>query len=379
LIAVRAGSRDEDDVTSGGSHWLEHAHFLGTTQRPGRSFDAEVTRVGGASNAGTGWEWTDYWYLVPADYFDLALDVLADQMLNSTFPQEEFDRERQVVFEELKLRDDTPSTRASDEFINLVFQVSPLRRHPAGTIETVQSMPIETILAHRDRHYYSGNMAIAISGRIQHDEAVAAVEEAFADLPQGLQLEREAIPEPVQTEPRRVEVGSGSQVAEIRLGWPAPGDDHPDSPAVFLLDDILGDTGQRLTAEIRDRQALATSVGTSYYVFSDAAALMLSASTTPSLEDEVIALMLEEVRRIRDGEVTDDDLRMSLRAAAGRRALQSETNLGQSDRALTEVSGVLDSFDEYLARLQPVTPEDVRRVAQTYFDLANYTLVIVRS
>jgi predicted Zn-dependent peptidase len=335
--------------------------------------------VGGASNAGTGWEWTDYWYVVPAEHFSLALDVLADQMLNSSFPADEFDRERQVVFEELKLRDDSPNTRASDEFINLVFQVSPLRRHPAGTIESVQSIPIETILEHRDRHYYSGNMVVAVSGRVQHDEAVAAIEQAFADLPQGVQSERPATPEPVQTEPRLVEVGAGSQVAEIRLGWPAPGDDHPDSPAVFLLDDMLGDTGQRLTAEIRDRRALATSVGTSYYVFSDAGALMLSASTVPGLEQEVVDLMLEEVRRIRDGDVTEDDLRMSLRAAAGRRALQGETNLGQSDRALTEVSGVLDSFDEYLARLRPVTPDDVQRVAQTYFDPNNYTLVIVRS
>jgi len=378
-MAVRAGSRDEDDDTSGGSHWLEHAHFLGTERRPGRFFDAEIGRIGGASNASTGWESTDYWYLVPAEYFDLALDVLADQMVNSTFPTEEFDRERQVVFEELKLRNDSPGTRAFDEFINLVFQVSPLRRHPAGTIESVQSIPIETILTHRDRHYFTGNMAVVASGGIQHDDAVADIERAFAGLPQGPQLDRPSVPEPVQTEPRYLEVETGSQVAEIRLGWSAPGDDHLDSLAMFFLDDILGDTGRRLSEEIRDRRALATSVGSSYFVFSDAGALMLSASTRADQEHEVIRLILEEVRRIRDGDVTEEDLQMSLRAAAGRRALSEETNLGQTGRANVEVSGTLDSSDEYLARLGSVTPGDVRRVAETYLDLANYTLVIVRS
>lgn len=378
-VAVRAGSRDEDDTTSGGSHWLEHGHFLGTVRRPGGRIDVEAAAEGAHSNASTGWEATDYWYLVPANRFNQVLDLLADQIINSTFRQEAFERERPVVFEELKMRDDRPTTRAFDEFINLVFQVSPLRRHPAGTIESVQSIPISTILAYRDRHYVTGNMAIAASGRIEHDAAVAAIEEAFVDLPQGPRWDRPAVAEPAQAARRVLEVGSGTRSAEIRLGWPTPGDDSDDSVALYILDDILGDTGRRLAEEIRDRRALATSAGSAYQPFADAGFFMLGASTRPELVDQVIDLLLAEIRRARDGGITSDDVQMSLRALAGRRALQQETNQAQTGRAQVEVSGVLDSFDEYLARLKRVTPADIQRVAQTYLDPNNFTLVIVRS
>src|SRR5262245_28490333 len=91
-VAIRAGSRDEDDVTSGGSHWLEHAHFLGTVERPNSEIDNDIAVIGGDDNAATSWEYTDYWKLVPAEYFDVALDVLSDQMLHSTFREERFDR-----------------------------------------------------------------------------------------------------------------------------------------------------------------------------------------------------------------------------------------------------------------------------------------------
>jgi predicted Zn-dependent peptidase len=378
-VAVRAGSRDEDDTTSGGAHWLEHGHFLGTVRRPGGRIDVEAAAEGAHSNASTGWEATDYWYLVPGNRFEQILDLLADQIINSTFRQEAFDRERPVVFEELKMRNDRPATRAFDEFINLVFQVSPLRRHPAGTIESVESIPIATILAYRDRHYVTGNTAIAVSGRIEHDAAVAAIEEAFADLPQGPRLDRPAIAEPIQTTRRVRDVGTGTRSAEVRLGWPTPGDDNDDSVALYILDDILGDTGRRLTEEIRDRRALATSAGSSFNAFADAGFLMLGASTRPESVDQVIDLLLAEIRRARDGGITAQDVQVSLRALAGRRAIQQETNQAQTGRAQVEVSGVLDSFDEYLARLRRVTPADIQRVAQTYLDPNNYTLVIVRS
>lgn len=378
-MAVRAGSRDEDEVTRGGSHWLEHAHFLGTTTRSGSLLDAEISAVGAQSNASTGFEHTDYWHLVPAEHFELAIEVLADMMLNSTFPPDAFERERLVVFEELKTREDTPRTLASDEFIRLVFQVSPLAQHPAGTIESVQSIPIETILAYRDQHYVTGNMAIAVVGAIRHDDAVASVATAFAGLPRGGSHLRPSTPEPVQAARRTAEIGAGAGVAEVRLGWPAPGDFHPDSAAMAIVDDLLGTTGRRLSEEIRDRRALATSVGPSYFAFSDAGAFMVAASTRPELVGRVVELVLAEIERLRAGEVTEHDIQASLRATAGQRSLADELNQAQTRRAVGEVIGNLESYAEWLARLRRVTPADVQRVAREYLDPENYTLVVVRA
>ncbi len=378
-IAVRAGARDETEQTRGGSHWLEHAFFLGTPTRPNnQAIFNDISTVGGQTNASTGWEATDYWHLVPADQFDLALDVLADQLLNSTFAREAFERERRVVFEELKLRNDTPSTRAFDEYLRLVFKVSPLRQDAGGTIESVQSIPIETILAYRAERYVTGNMAVAASGNLRHDPAVAVIERAFAALPIGARAVRPRVPEPVQTEPRRLEIGDGVRVANIVMGWPAPGDDDEESAAMFILQDILGATGRRLEEAIRGR-GLATAVNPGYIVFSDAGTMSVFATTQADRAEQVVQAILAQVQRIRDGDLSDEDVQTSLRAIGGRRALSEETNQGQTGRALTEVSGILDSFAEYVARLRLVTAADVERVARAYLDPANFTLVIVRS
>ena len=378
--AVRAGSRDEDDATRGGSHWLEHAHFLGTPRRPGGrpELGDEIEAVGGQTNASTGWEATDYWHLVPAEQFELALDVLADQLVHSTFPREAFDRERGVVFEELRARNDAPGTRATDEFLRQVFRVSPLRHDAGGTIESVQAIPVETILAYRARRYVTGNTAVAAAGPLRHDAAVAAIAAAFAGLPVGARSERPRVPEPPPTAPRRLAIGAGAGAAEVRLGWSAPGVLDDDYGAMALLQDVLGATGRRLTEVIRDRRALASAVGPTYFAFSDAGALMLFAATTPERVEEVVALALREVQRLREGDVTDAEVAASLRAIAGRRALAEELSQAQTGRAVGEVAGTLQSAEEYLARLRAVRPADIQRVALRYLDPVNHTLVVVR-
>ena len=380
MLGVRAGSRDEDDATSGGSHWLEHAHFLGTARRPSnQALSAPVQNAGGQMNASTSFEWTNYYNTVPAEEFDLALDVLADQLLNSTFPRAAFDRERQVVVEEVKRAYDDPASRATREFLKLVFRVSPVRREVLGTPESVGAIPIETILAYKDRLYVAGNLALAAVGNLQHDAAVAKIEAAFGALPRGPRHARPRTPEPVQTAPRRLELGDGGRLAEVRLGWPAPGRDAPDWPAMVILQDVLGATGRRLTEEIRDRRALATAVGPSYSVFSDAGAFSVGATTQPGNVEPVLGLALAEVRRLRDGQVTDADVGTSLRAIAGRRALSDEFNQAQAGKAVAEVAGTLDSAAEFLAQLRPVAAADVQRVARTYLDPDAYTLVVVRA
>jgi zinc protease len=182
----------------------------------------------------------------------------------------------------------------------------------------------------------------------------------------------------VQRTPRRLELGDGARLAEVRLGWPAPGDLDADSGPLSILVDILGVTGRRLTEEIRDRRALATSVAPAYLAFSDAVALTIAASTEPQQVEEVVRLALDEIRRVRDGAVGSEDVAASLRAIAGRRAISDELNQAQAMRATGEVSGTIESYDEYLARLRRVTPEDVQRVARTYLDPASFTLVVVK-
>jgi predicted Zn-dependent peptidase len=379
-LAVRAGSRDENDVTRGGSHWLEHAFFLGTPRRSGNEeIFAAIQSVGGLINARTSFEWTDYFNTVPAEHFDLSLDVLADQILNSTFPRDRFDRERRVVAEEIRLGYDNPTDRVGDLFLGLVFQQSPLRDPIAGTVETVADIPIETILAYRAERYVTGNIAIAAAGRLQHDETVAKIAAAFAPLPRGPRAERPRVVEPVQTMPRRLEVGEGTRLAEILLGWPVAGDDNDqDSPALVVLESILGNTGRRMQQAVLQRGVPAAFVEPGYLVASDTGAFAVQARTQVDAVDALVAVILDEIERVRSGQVSETDVQEAVRALIGQRALTGETSLAQTGLATIEVSGILDSYSEYVARVQTVTAADVVRVARTYLDPENYSIAIVR-
>ncbi|GIW08515.1 MAG: peptidase M16 [Dehalococcoidia bacterium] len=379
VVAVRAGSRDEDDETSGGSHWLEHAHFLGTSRRPNnQAVFGAVEAVGGEINATTSWELTDYFIAAPADEFRLALDVLADMLLDSTFPEENFNRERRVVFEELNRRQNTPGALAGDLFYSNVFRIHPARRLIGGTIESVQNIPLETILAYREQRYVAGNMTIGVAGRVRHEEAVAAVEAAFARLPGGNWIHRPVVVEPAPEEAREVRVSLGDRQAHLMLGGIAPSATSEDREAFIVLDAILDHPGRRLASEIRDKRGLATSVGTSYFGLTDTGAWAASAVTTPDKLEEVKALIVAELRRVRDEPVSRQEIDDAVRSIRGSRQISEERNLGQARRLARDAAlGLLEPWEVWLERLDRVTPEDVQRVARAYLDLDHLTTVVV--
>ncbi|MCS7001316.1 MAG: insulinase family protein, partial [Dehalococcoidia bacterium] len=367
------------DRTSGGSHWLEHAHFLGTPRRPNnQAVFGDIAAVGGDINATTGWELTDYYIAVPVEHFDTALDVLADMLLDSQFPVEAFNRERRVVFEELNRRANTPSTLASDLFYSNVFQVHPARRLIGGTIDSVRNIPLDVILDYRAQRYVAGNMTIGVAGAVDHDTAVAKVDRAFQRLPAGPWIDRPVVFEPPAREPRALTVSLGDKQVVLIMGNLAPAITHPDREAFYVLDSILDTTGRRLATEIRDKRGLATSVGASYYGLTDIGAWAVSAITRPEHLDEVLAILRRELQRLRDEEPTEDEVADAVRSIRGSQRLREERNLSQARSLARETAlGILEPTAEWLARLDTVTPADVRRVAQRYLNLDTTTLVTV--
>jgi predicted Zn-dependent peptidase len=223
----------------------------------------------------------------------------------------------------------------------------------------------------------TAGVAIAVSGKLSHDEAIVKIAKAFAGLPVGPRFARPAVPEPIEREPRTFEGGDGTGPVTVRLGWSAPGADSPDWPAMVIVSDILGSIGQRLAETVRIHHAVATGIDASYLDFSDAGALMLGATVPPDQKDSVLDLLLTEIGRLRGGDLSDADVAEAIRATAGQRAVDAELNLRQTNRALEEEAGVLESYDEMLARLQGVTPAEVQRIAQTYLDPVNYSLVLL--
>src|SRR5918999_90346 len=260
-ISVRGGSRNEHDDTVGAAHFMEHMFFQGTPSRP--TSDAvfgPISARGGWLNAYTSFENINFQAVVKNEDFGLALDTLADMLVNSLFAEDRIDKERQVVLEELIRGRNDPRRYAVELFFKSVWDEHPARNLPIGSRETLANSGRQVLMA----------IPAAKSRRIE-----------------------ETIP--------------GSQ-AQIVLGLPAPGADHPDTYALDILSATLGEVGRRLIGEIRDRRGLASSVGSSYSTLSDVGCWWAMVGTSPSNVEQVIELITEQMRRIRSEPLAPSEL-----------------------------------------------------------------------
>jgi zinc protease len=189
---------------------------------------------------------------------------------------------------------------------------------------------------------------------------------------------RPAVVRSFPTEQTLLRVNAGTSQAQVLLGVPAPTLTDPDRYAIDVLDAVIDDAGRRLFTEIRDRRGLAYSVGSGVIRLTDAGIWVASAGVDSDNVELVTELILAEMRRLRDEPLTDQELDEAKSYLEGRSVLGLETNLGQARRfASQEALGVREPIAEYLDSIRAVTVDDVQRVARAYFDLENYTLVVV--
>jgi predicted Zn-dependent peptidase len=378
-IAVRAGSRDEDERTNGAAHFMEHMFFQGTPTRPSSlDIDRPITTRGGSLNATTQWELITFNSVVRSADVPAALDVLSDILINSTFEPEALEKERRVVLQELNARLNSPSTRGSDLFFQTVFAHHPARHLPGGSRDTVLTIAREDLQEFRDRWFSANNMAIAIVGNVRHGEIVPLVERYFGAMPSRELPPRPTAAQAFPSERTLANVSAGNYQAQVLIGVPGPSLRDPDRYAMAVLDAAIDDAGRRLFTEIRDRRGLAYSVGSAWVGLTDAGIWLASAGVDPENVDLVTDLILDEMRRLRDEPLTAEELEEAKSYMEGRSVLGLETNLGQARRfSSQEALGVREPIAEYLQRIQAVTADDVRRVARRFLDLENYTRVVV--
>jgi len=377
-IYVRGGSRDEDPTTVGSAHFMEHMFFQGTPRRPtSADIDAPITERGGWLNATTGWEGIDFFATLPNADFPVAVDVLSDILVNSLFEPAALEKERRVVIEELNRILNDPLAYAIETYAKTVFADHPARQLPAGDRATVRSVSREVLLSFRDRFFRASNLVVAAVGDLRHDEVEAQIAAAFAAMPDGPAptFQQVAPPPPLHREQR---LAVGARQAQIVLGWPTAGLNSSDRYALTVLDAALGAGGQRLAAELRDRLGLVSRLDTGYWELTDVGTWLIAAASEPARVDEAVTAMLAEVRRLRDAPLAAAEVAEAQAYVRGstRRGLERAVDQAR-DLAAGVALGYYQPLDEYLARIDAVTPEDIQRVARTYLDPDNYTLVVL--
>ncbi|WP_404816700.1 M16 family metallopeptidase [Streptomyces thermolineatus] len=371
-IWAAVGSRDESRELGGATHYLEHLLFKGTGRRSALEISAAVDAVGGEMNAFTAKEYTCYYARVLDADLPLAVDVVSDMLTGSLVRPEDVEAERGVVLEEIAMTEDDPGDQVHDLFSTAVLGDTPLGRPVLGTVETVEGLTRDAVHGFYRSHYRPENLVVAAAGNLDHDLLVRQVEEAFA----GAGALRDpdvlpAAPRAGQHSPDaagRVEVLTRrTEQAHLILGMPGVSRTDERRWALAVLNAALGGgMSSRLFQEIREKRGLAYSVYSYTSGFADCGLFGVYAGCKPSRVGEVLGICREELAKVADKGLPEDELRRAVGQLSGSTVLGLEdtgalmNRIGKSEVCWGEQLGVDAMLDKYAQ----VTPDDVREAAR---------------
>ena len=196
LLLVRVGSRFENEETSGIAHFVEHTIFKGTKKRPKtKQIAMEVEQLGATMNAFTSYDYTGYYIKVPKEKFAGAFEVLADMFLNSTFKQEEIEKERGTIIQEINMYEDTPQRNIWDVFENFIYDGNTLGRDIVGSKKNVASLQRKNFVDYIKKHYTADRTIVCVAGKFDKKKIISETEKYFGSLQKGKGLQFEKIVE----------------------------------------------------------------------------------------------------------------------------------------------------------------------------------------
>ena len=363
---VAAGARHEPFTQGGAAHFIEHMLFKGTQHYPTpRMISQAVEGVGGMLNASTAYESTVYYAKVATIHFDRAMNVLAEMMQRPLFDQQELEKERRVIIEELRGLQDAPGDWVHELLQQTMWANSPLGRDIAGSVETVSSLGRAELTGFWQRHYNRANMVISVAGKINAAEVNAAVCAAFEALPGGVPTAPQPRPVPT-TGPRLTLMSRETEQGNFCLGLPGLAYGDPDRRPLQVLDSILGGgMSSRLFQLLREEHGLAYSVGSYHNDLSDTGMWVIYGSVDPESLRDAVTLALETLRDLGRGGVTTDELAMVKEQVKGGLLLSLEDTWSVASRngAHQLRYDQVIPVEQVVAEVEAVTIEDVQRVA----------------
>ena len=373
-VWVDVGSRDETPALHGCSHFLEHLLFKGTAERSALDISVALDAVGGEFNAFTAKEYTCFHARVLDEDLPLAIDVLGDMMTSSNVTAEDVEAERDVILDEIAMHDDDPDDVVHNLFAAQAYGQTPLGRPIAGTEQSIASMSRDQVWRFYKRHYAAPHMVVAIAGNLDHATCVRRVRRAFAR--NGFLDDTQATPASARAgKVRRAVSGQASakrpfEQVNVVLGVNGipRGDDR--RYALGVLNTALGGgTSSRLFQEVREKRGLAYSVFSFASHHADAGVVGVSVGCLPAKLDEVLQVVRAELAKVAADGLTDEELQRGKGQLRGGLVLGLEdsgsrmSRLGKGEL----VDDELLSIDEVIARIDAVTLDDVRTLAQDLF------------
>lgn len=379
LVLVEAGSRYENKKDNGISHFLEHMMFKGTTKRPSKMHIATLLdSIGGVFNAFTSKEYTGFYVKAAAEHQELIMDILSDITLHSLYQEEEVERERGVIIEEINGDEDDPLGRSFQILEKIMFTPSPLSFRVAGEKENIAGISREEIAAYAGRMYHGNSMVLTIAGALA-PESLSMADRYFGKVTGGKENQFAAF-RGEQKEPRVLVYFKQTDQAHFCLGLPGLSLDDPDRYAASVLSTILGETmSSRLFMEVREKRGLAYAVGSGSEEYRDTGVLLTYASVKLEKTEEAILVILEQLRELRENMVGDEELQRAKDNASGKMilALEDSFKVARFNGAQELLERTLETPEEILAKIKAVTREDIKSTAKRIITDQKLNLALV--
>ncbi|NQX55630.1 insulinase family protein [Pedobacter panaciterrae] len=372
-IIINSGSRDENDENAGLAHFIEHLIFKRTEKRSTNQILNRLESVGADLNAYTTKEYTCIHASFLNPYLDRTLELFNDIVFHSTFPEDEMDKEKSVILDEIASYLDQPEEAIYDDFEDLVFSGHALGRNILGTTESVSKITQKDIHQFIKENYHTDKMVIAVLGNYSLNKVVKVGAKHYSEIPANLHTSTRETPlkAPVVTKTFNKPI----QQAHAMLGSQAYSLHHPYKTGLLLLNNLLGGNGMSsiLNLQIREKYGIAYTIESGYSPLSDTGIFTLYFGTDKEKVNKASALIFKELKKLRDNHFSEVQLQKAKNKFIGQIALGEENRIGliiSMAKSLIDYDKI-DDLETVFSKIQAVSTTDIGNITNEILDESN--------
>jgi len=377
---VKVGSADESKKIAGISHVFEHMLFKGTKTKPVGQIASMVESVGGDINAYTSFDNTVFHLTIPSRHFSTGLDVISDAVQNSSMDPEELKKELEVVLEEIRMNEDNPGRRLFKSILGTAYNVHPYGRPVIGYVDTVSTFTRKEIMDFYRTWYVPNNMVLVIAGDVDRNEAVNAIKAAFKDFRKSPLPKRNRPAEPEQKEMRDKLFNMTVQDAQLGMAFHIPSVKNEDTYAIDVLQMVLsGGETSRLYKRLKIEDELVHGISGYAMSLRNPGLFFVTAVLEPGKVEKTVTTALEEVARLGIEGPDHQEIQKAKFNLESDFIYSRETMDGLAGKLgyYEATLGDLDYEKQYIEGIRKVTPGDVKRIVEKYFNTRNMTVSVL--
>jgi predicted Zn-dependent peptidase len=377
-IWLQTGSRDEDAVWNGISHFIEHMLFKGTEHRTAEEIARQVDSIGGNMDAFTAKECICFNVKVLDEHLPVALEILSDLVLHPVFDPNDITRERGVILEEIKMDEDNPDYLVHEIFTQNFWKDHPLGKPILGTKETVKKFERHAVLDAYSHRFAPGNIIVSAAGNLDHDRFVELVTKHFEQM----KPQKNGFHSPVPKIVSKITLRNKKALEQVQLciGVPSHPIAHEKRHAGYILNTLLGGgMSSRLFQNIRERQGLVYSIYSDLNPYRDTGCLAVYAGTSRESAAKVVQSVVSEFHKLKAEPVPAEELRRSKDQLKGSLMLSLESSSARMSN-LARQEMYFDRFydlDELIEKIEAVTVEDLTSLANEFFNTESVAVTIL--